>query len=105
MNTAASVASQKEKHPEQYCPAKRCLWRTGGGACPRHTISPVRELAAVCETIAVLHATGSQDLQRLLELEYRRRELQIAIAGSHSESHFPGNPCTPRCAGWKGGAA
>ncbi len=33
---AAKVAAYKEKHPERYCPAKRCLWATGGGYCPRH---------------------------------------------------------------------
>lgn len=33
---AAQVAAQKRKHPELYCPRDRCLWRTGGGPCPRH---------------------------------------------------------------------
>lgn len=33
---AANVAQHKEKHPELYCPVRRCLWRTGGGNCPRH---------------------------------------------------------------------
>lgn len=34
---AARVAADKEKHPEKYCPARRCLWRTGDGSkCPRH---------------------------------------------------------------------
>jgi len=36
MCTAAKVAQHKEKRPELYCPAPRCLWRTGGGYCPRH---------------------------------------------------------------------
>ena len=36
MNTAAKVAEQKRQHPERYCPEPRCLWRTGGGWCPRH---------------------------------------------------------------------
>lgn len=36
MSVAAQVAQHKEKHPEKYCPEKRCLWRTGGGYCPRH---------------------------------------------------------------------
>lgn len=34
MNPAASARRSKEKHPELYCPL--CLWRTGGGYCPRH---------------------------------------------------------------------
>jgi hypothetical protein len=34
---AAKVAANKEKHPERYCRAPKCLWRTGGGYCPRHT--------------------------------------------------------------------
>lgn len=35
-SVAASVAKAKEAHPEQFCPTSRCLWRTGGGLCPRH---------------------------------------------------------------------
>lgn len=34
---AAKVAAEKTKHPERFCPEKRCLWRTGGGYCPRHS--------------------------------------------------------------------
>ena len=37
-----SAALNKEAHPEVYCPARKCLWRTGGGYCPRHP-EPVRE--------------------------------------------------------------
>jgi hypothetical protein len=33
---AAQVAQHKERHPELYCPTRKCLWRTGGGFCPRH---------------------------------------------------------------------
>jgi hypothetical protein len=36
MCTAAKVAQDRQKHPERYCPANRCLWRTNGGYCPRH---------------------------------------------------------------------
>lgn len=47
MRIAALVARNKAKHPEQFCPSPRCLWRTakldhatqtysGGGPCPRH---------------------------------------------------------------------
>ena len=35
-SVAANVARNKQKHPENYCPGYRCLWRTGGGYCPRH---------------------------------------------------------------------
>ena len=31
---AAKVRKDKEAHPEKYCP--KCLWKTGGGPCPRH---------------------------------------------------------------------
>jgi len=34
--TAVKVAKQKRERPEWYCPVKGCLWRTGGGYCPRH---------------------------------------------------------------------
>ena len=36
MCTAAKVAQHKQKKPELYCPALRCLWRTNGGYCSRH---------------------------------------------------------------------
>lgn len=36
MTIQAKVALDKERHPERYCPHKRCLWRTDGGYCPRH---------------------------------------------------------------------
>jgi hypothetical protein len=47
MNIQAKVAIDKQKHPERYCPAPRCLWKTaklnhktqvheGGGYCPHH---------------------------------------------------------------------
>ncbi len=35
-SVAARVAKQKADRPDLYCPANRCLWRTGGGRCPRH---------------------------------------------------------------------
>ena len=35
-SVAANVRRNKEKHPENFCPVKRCLWRTGGGLCPKH---------------------------------------------------------------------
>ena len=47
MNVQAKVALDKEKRPERYCPAPRCLWRVVNykgeryltcltGYCPRH---------------------------------------------------------------------
>jgi hypothetical protein len=36
MNIRATVALDKEAHPDKYCPARRCLWRTDGEFCPRH---------------------------------------------------------------------
>jgi hypothetical protein len=33
---AKSVRLAKEKHPELYCSGKHCLYRTGGGDCPKH---------------------------------------------------------------------
>lgn len=41
MGIAATVAKRKKKNPEKFCPARRCLWRTGDGSrCPRHAIAP-----------------------------------------------------------------
>jgi hypothetical protein len=39
---AAKVAENKEKHPELYCPNKKCLWCTDGGYCPRHRPREIR---------------------------------------------------------------
>lgn len=47
MNIQAKVATEKQSHPERFCPFPHCLWRTaklnhetgqreGGGYCPRH---------------------------------------------------------------------
>jgi hypothetical protein len=55
MNIQAKVALDKQKHPERFCPAPRCLWKTtklnhktqvheGGGHCPRHrAVKPVSD--------------------------------------------------------------
>lgn len=37
----------KEKYPEKFCPTKRCLWRTGGGYCPRHITQGIAVAAHV----------------------------------------------------------
>ena len=37
-STASKDAENKRQHPEYYCPVPRCLWRTGGGRCPRHQL-------------------------------------------------------------------
>ena len=29
-----AIRARKERRPDLYCP--KCLWMTGGGACPRH---------------------------------------------------------------------
>jgi hypothetical protein len=48
MHPAQRAREEKEAHPERYCPAKNCLWKTAmltkdrkgyvtpGGYCPRH---------------------------------------------------------------------
>lgn len=43
-SVAASVAQDKEQHPEKYCPVHRCLWRSYGAYCPRHFhLNPARK--------------------------------------------------------------
>ncbi len=49
MNTAAMVRKRKEAHPELYCTDRRCLWRTGGGSCPRH--KPIADAAPIVRAI------------------------------------------------------
>jgi hypothetical protein len=45
--TAAIVVKNKEQHPELYCPYRRCLWKTGGGFCPRHR--PMNTIKVRCD--------------------------------------------------------
>lgn len=42
MRVAARVARDKEENPGRYCPSRGCLWRTGGGPCPRHPEVEIR---------------------------------------------------------------
>jgi len=53
---AASVALDKQRKPERYCPAIRCLWRTGDGTyCPRHA---PRETVAGTQSYAEARDSG-----------------------------------------------
>jgi hypothetical protein len=36
LTVIGDAAREKAEHPEIYCPYRDCLWRTGGGWCPRH---------------------------------------------------------------------
>lgn len=61
-SVAASVAQDKEQHPENYCPVKRCLWNTrpqGGGCCPRHKhLAPVDKAAGMAELDRLANEAG-----------------------------------------------
>jgi len=46
MSINAKVAEDKKRHPERFCQAPRCLWRTGGGYCPRHARTERRPITA-----------------------------------------------------------
>lgn len=35
-SVAARVRKEKDANPEKFCSKPSCLWRTGGGPCPRH---------------------------------------------------------------------
>lgn len=70
MSTAAKVARHKQNNPALYCPTGRCLWRTGGGPCPRHcktapdrksdVLEPIRRAARAQSStfIAALRENG-----------------------------------------------
>ena len=48
------MAENKARHPERYCPTARCLWRTGGGYCPRHRpAEEEREPECTCTQVDV----------------------------------------------------
>ena len=41
---AKSVREHKERHPENFCRAPRCLWNTKrSGPCPKHGPAPGEE--------------------------------------------------------------
>lgn len=63
MSTAARVRARKHEHPEDYCPSPRCLWRTGGGWCPRH--APLAPPAPVILPVEP-HIKSSQAAKRAI---------------------------------------
>ena len=64
MSTASKVAQHKEKNPEKYCAALRCLWRTDEIFCPRHRPSSEAPYKAQARRIAEMY-------NRLATAEYR----------------------------------
>lgn len=44
-SVARDVRERKERHPEDYCRVKDCLWRTSSGPCQKHpaTGQPARQ--------------------------------------------------------------
>jgi len=58
-STAAKVAEAKRKHPDQFCPRARCLWRTGGGPCPRHGGEKAPPCVAAMGCLCAGHARGN----------------------------------------------
>ncbi len=48
-STQVKVAQRKAQHPEEFCPASKCLWRTGGGYCPRHEKKAAEAFGAMVE--------------------------------------------------------
>ena len=59
-STAKMVRESKERFPEQFCPVKNCLWRTGGGRCPRHPAPLAVELAEMEARDPKLKAAGER---------------------------------------------
>jgi hypothetical protein len=63
----AKVAESKRAHPEQFCSHPGCLWRTGGGNCPRHPRTiPILGVRGGAESIlegvgAITHASTSSE--------------------------------------------
>jgi hypothetical protein len=66
MRIAAVVRMHREKHPEMYCPFAHppCLWRTGGGFCPRHMpTDPVERHAAEALVQPMVSDAAIQNVQ------------------------------------------
>ena len=75
MNIQAKVAIDKQKHPERFCPAPHCLWKTaklnhktqvheGGGHCPRHRTGELNRL--VKERVAEIMASRGESAKTIL---------------------------------------
>jgi hypothetical protein len=60
---AAKVAQDKEKHPEKFCPTPRCLYRTGGGYCPRHGQPVIRVYCDQCKAFYPESETKFQNIE------------------------------------------
>jgi hypothetical protein len=60
-SVAKSVRLDKEAHPERFCPRSRCLWKTGGGYCPRHTENTAPVLVACMAPGCVVRFTDGVD--------------------------------------------
>ena len=67
-SVAASVRKSKAAHPEKYCRASLCLWRTSDRfgnptPCPRHTVPaasvPANELLGLLEQSVDATAEGA----------------------------------------------
>ncbi len=59
----ARAAKTKEAHPERYCPAPKCLWRTGDGSpCPRH----IKAFVHLCPSCGKRVAADQWDAQETL---------------------------------------
>ncbi len=71
MNPAARCRQEKEKYPDRYCP--RCLWRTGGGHCPRHGGKPLA--VAVPESAP----TSTREAKRLVWRRLREHRLYLRL--------------------------
>jgi hypothetical protein len=59
-SAAKAAREAKERHPEQFCPVGRCLWRTGGGRCPKHPGTIAQELAEMETRDPKLKALGDR---------------------------------------------
>ncbi len=46
-SVAAKVRAQKEAHPERYCLARNCLYRTDDDYCPKHSYAPSNDMKRV----------------------------------------------------------
>jgi DNA-directed RNA polymerase specialized sigma24 family protein len=87
MRIAAQVARDKELHPERFCPAHRCLWRTGDGSrCPRHQTREVVEVTNEMRPLRELEVRQALKRRERANEEYLEAlEEFLAAGGSYAD--------------------
>lgn len=84
MSTAAKVAQAKRKSPEKFCSNPRCLWRTGGGDCPRHKQPAYTCSVLRCQSLATCHLYSATRFDTVGNYFCDKHADEACDAGTHA---------------------